>query len=168
MIAENIAHYQTVKTPDGDFTVITASNGAVLASGWTADHTVLRALIHPRLQPEQFCVTDTAACSAVLAYYSGDPDPLANFAVKQHGGEFHSGVWHQMRQIPFGSTLSYAELARATGNAAAVRAAASACARNAAPLFVPCHRVVRTGGQLGGFAWGMELKKSILRFESLN
>ena len=58
--------------------------------------------------------------------------------------------------------MTYTEYAELSGNAKAVRAAASACAFNAAALFVPCHRVIRTDGTLGGFRWGLGIKESLL------
>ena len=71
-----------------------------------------------------------------------------------------------MRKIPAGKTLSYAELAAKAGSANAVRAAGSACARNLIAPIVPCHRVVKTGGELGNYAYGLHLKEELLRFES--
>ena len=65
-----------------------------------------------------------------------------------------------------GEPVSYTELAARTGNPAANRAAAQACARNAAALFVPCHRVIRTDGTLGGFRWGLPAKRWLLDHEA--
>ena len=74
-------------------------------------------------------------------------------------------AWLAMRRIAPGSTLTYAELAAAAGRPAAVRAAGSACARNLVAPFVPCHRVVRTGGTLGGYYYGLDVKSALLRTE---
>jgi O-6-methylguanine DNA methyltransferase len=68
--------------------------------------------------------------------------------------------------VPAGEPVTYAQYAALTGRATAVRAAAAACARNAAALFVPCHRVVRTDGTLGGFRWGLEVKRRLLDREA--
>jgi methylated-DNA-[protein]-cysteine S-methyltransferase len=67
--------------------------------------------------------------------------------------------------IPYGETRSYTELARGAGNERAVRAAGSACARNPIPLVVPCHRVLRSDGGLGGYAGGLEMKRALLELE---
>ena len=67
--------------------------------------------------------------------------------------------------VPAGSTATYAELAAAAGSPAAVRAAGSACARNLLAPFVPCHRVLRTGGALGGYRYGLAVKDELLRHE---
>ena len=74
-------------------------------------------------------------------------------------------VWDELRRIPYGETRSYTELATAVGNPEAIRAVASACARNPAALVVPCHRVVRKGGELGGYRWGLERKARLLAQE---
>jgi methylated-DNA-[protein]-cysteine S-methyltransferase len=70
-----------------------------------------------------------------------------------------------MRKIPTAKVATYSELAEKSGNAKAVRAAGSACARNAIALVVPCHRVVKTGGALGNYAYGVEYKEILLKHE---
>ena len=67
--------------------------------------------------------------------------------------------------IPYGETRTYTDLARAAGNERAVRAAGSACSRNPIPLVVPCHRVLRSDGGLGGYAGGLEMKERLLELE---
>jgi methylated-DNA-[protein]-cysteine S-methyltransferase len=67
--------------------------------------------------------------------------------------------------IPYGETRTYTDLARGAGNERAVRAAGSACSRNPIPLVVPCHRVLRSDGSLGGYAGGLEMKEKLLDFE---
>jgi methylated-DNA-[protein]-cysteine S-methyltransferase len=70
-----------------------------------------------------------------------------------------------LRDVPAGAPVSYAEYARRSGRPAAIRAAASACARNAAALFVPCHRVLRTDKTLGGFRYGLDVKRWLIAHE---
>ncbi|HYL69977.1 MAG TPA: methylated-DNA--[protein]-cysteine S-methyltransferase, partial [Candidatus Dormibacteraeota bacterium] len=72
------------------------------------------------------------------------------------GTDFQLRVWQALREIPPGSTLSYAEVARRIGAARAVRAVAQACAANALAVVVPCHRVVRADGTLSGYRWGTQ------------
>ncbi len=67
--------------------------------------------------------------------------------------------------IPYGETRTYTDLARGAGNERAVRAAGSACSRNPIPLIVPCHRVLRSDGSLGGYAGGLEMKEKLLEME---
>jgi methylated-DNA-[protein]-cysteine S-methyltransferase len=71
-----------------------------------------------------------------------------------------------LRTVKPGAPVTYADYATLAGSPTAVRSAASACARNAATLFVPCHRVVRTGGALGGFRWGVDAKRWLLTHET--
>jgi AraC family transcriptional regulator of adaptative response/methylated-DNA-[protein]-cysteine methyltransferase len=78
---------------------------------------------------------------------------------------FQARVWTSLRAIPVGQTRSYAEVAQAIGAPTAVRAVASACAANPVALVVPCHRVVRSDGSLGGYRWGEERKAELLRRE---
>lgn len=78
---------------------------------------------------------------------------------------FRSRVWEELRRIPYGETRSYGEVARAIGQPKAVRAVASACAANPVALATPCHRVVREGGEPGGYRWGMGRKRELLRRE---
>ena len=81
-----------------------------------------------------------------------------------HG--FHLRARHGIAAIPYGETRTYTDLARGAGNERAVRAAGSACSRNPIPLVVPCHRVLRSDGSLGGYAGGLEMKERLLEIES--
>jgi AraC family transcriptional regulator of adaptative response/methylated-DNA-[protein]-cysteine methyltransferase len=81
------------------------------------------------------------------------------------GTEFQERVWQEIRAIPYGSTRSYSEVARAIGHPSAVRAVAHACGMNHVALVIPCHRVVREDGSLGGYKWGIDRKEAILARE---
>ncbi|MWB99182.1 methylated-DNA--[protein]-cysteine S-methyltransferase [Agromyces seonyuensis] len=165
----------TIETPDGPFTVV-ADEDAVLASGWTADVASLVALVHPSIRPDLADVRDeldapgadgalAAALGAVDAYYAGDLDAPGRVPVRQRSGEFRMHAWDALREVEPGERVTYAEYAVRSGRPAAVRAAAGACALNAAALFVPCHRVVRTDGGLGGFRYGLPIKERLLERE---
>jgi methylated-DNA-[protein]-cysteine S-methyltransferase len=78
---------------------------------------------------------------------------------------FRSKVLHNIARIPYGETATYAEMAARAGSPTAFRAAGSACGSNPIPLVVPCHRVVATGGGLGGYGGGVEVKEYLLRLE---
>jgi AraC family transcriptional regulator of adaptative response/methylated-DNA-[protein]-cysteine methyltransferase len=82
------------------------------------------------------------------------------------GTAFQRRVWDELRKIPAGSTRTYSQVAEAIGLPRAVRAVASACARNPASVVVPCHRVVRRDGAMGGYRWGVERKKKLLAEEA--
>jgi len=81
---------------------------------------------------------------------------------------FQKKVWEKLRQIPRGETRSYTEVARDIGDPNAVRAVARACASNPIAIAVPCHRVVRSDGDLAGYRWGVERKKKLLEAERLH
>lgn len=162
-----IASWSTLDTPIGPFTVVT-DGGAVLASGWTAEVAGLVPLVHPSLRPVSMRrVADLGPVGeAVRAYVAGDLGAVDTVPVRQVGGEFLGYAWDVLRTVPPGEPVTYTAYAALAGRPAAVRAAASACARNAAALFVPCHRVLRSDGSLGGFRWGLPAKRWLLDHES--
>lgn len=81
---------------------------------------------------------------------------------------FRARVLRELARVPYGETTTYAELARAVGNPKAVRAVGSACATNPLPLFIPCHRVLRSDGALGGYRGGVEAKRYLLNMEGID
>lgn len=162
------AVWSTVDTPAGPFTAVVAEDGAVLASGWTDRVTELTGLISPSLAPDSLTETDDLGevGDAIRRYHAGELDAVNDIAVRQHSGPFRERAWDALRTVKPGEPVSYADYATLAGNPTAIRAAASACASNAAALFVPCHRVVRTGGALGGFRWGVDTKRWLLDHET--
>ncbi|HTN55958.1 MAG TPA: methylated-DNA--[protein]-cysteine S-methyltransferase [Microbacterium sp.] len=157
---------QTIDTADGALTILTDREQRVLASGWSDDHSAVIARVHPSLRPDEIVEASTDAAAAALAYYDGDLSAIDAVAVRQHGTGLQRAGWEALRRIAPGRPLSYSEFAVELGNPRAVRVAASICARNAPALFVPCHRVLRSDGSLGGFAWGLEVKRSLLDREA--
>jgi AraC family transcriptional regulator, regulatory protein of adaptative response / methylated-DNA-[protein]-cysteine methyltransferase len=79
---------------------------------------------------------------------------------------FQRRVWEELRRIPYGSTRTYSQVARAIGRPTAIRAVARACATNPVSVVVPCHRVVREDGNLAGYRWGLERKRELLEHEA--
>jgi methylated-DNA-[protein]-cysteine S-methyltransferase len=98
-------------------------------------------------------------------YLQGDLKALDGISVRQPGERFSQSAWKAMRKVSPGKTISYGELAKKAGSPDAVRAAGSACARNLIALVVPCHRIVKTGGALGNYAYGLYVKEWLLRHE---
>ena len=90
------------------------------------------------------------------------PDRAPDLPLDLGGTAFQQAVWAALRAIPPGETRSYAEIATAIGRPSAVRATGTACGDNALALVIPCHRVLRSDGSLGGYAYGLERKKSLL------
>jgi O-6-methylguanine DNA methyltransferase len=81
------------------------------------------------------------------------------------GTPFEKKVWSELAKIPYGQTQSYKKIAEAIGHPKAFRAVGNANGRNALPLIIPCHRVIESGGGLGGFGHGLKVKRQLLDFE---
>jgi methylated-DNA-[protein]-cysteine S-methyltransferase len=166
-----LARHATIATPPGPFTVIveadTEGRDVVVASGWTADIADLLPVMHASLRPagservDRLPVLDT-----VEAFFDGRVNAIDDVVVRQRSGPFLQEAWEVLRTVPAGRPDTYAGFAARCGRPAAVRAAANACARNAAALFVPCHRVLGSSGGLGGFRWGTPVKRWLLDHEA--
>ena len=98
-------------------------------------------------------------------YFDGDISALNAIKVSQPGASFSQEAWKAMKKVRPGSVISYSDLADRAGSAKAIRAAGSACAKNAIVIVVPCHRIVKTGGALGNYAYGLGKKEWLLRHE---
>jgi methylated-DNA-[protein]-cysteine S-methyltransferase len=152
-------------SPVGPLAVI-VRDGVVVASGFGTVEDARRMLPEDLADAELITGEGTAAVeAAVLAWAAGRLEELDTVMVDQPGGPFLQAVWRVMRQIPPGQTRSYSELAAEAGRPEAVRAVGQACARNRVAPFVPCHRVVRSDGSLGGYAYGLPVKRALLDFE---
>ncbi|MEU4562133.1 methylated-DNA--[protein]-cysteine S-methyltransferase [Actinoplanes sp. NPDC023936] len=160
--------YSTLDTPTGPFTVVVTVHGVVRAAGFTTDVPELMRLMHPRLREPVEAHDDVGPVrDAVRAYLDGDLTALDGVEVEQHtGGEFMSHAWQVMREIKPGTPVTYTRYAALAGRPLAIRGAASACARNAVALILPCHRVLRTDGSLGGYRWGLPIKSWLLAHEA--
>jgi AraC family transcriptional regulator of adaptative response/methylated-DNA-[protein]-cysteine methyltransferase len=102
----------------------------------------------------------------VLDYLTGRVTQLGDIPLDVVGTDFQRRVWRELKAIPRGSTRSYEEVARSIGQPKAARAVSRACAMNPVSLIIPCHRVVRKRGGLGGYRWGIERKRSLLEAEA--
>jgi O-6-methylguanine DNA methyltransferase len=102
----------------------------------------------------------------LVAYFAGDVEALDTLTVGATGTSFQHEVWQQLRLIPAGTTISYGELARRVDRPSASRAVGSANGSNPIALIVPCHRVIRTGGALGGYYYGLDCKRWLLAHEA--
>ena len=106
-----------------------------------------------------------AARAALESYCAGDPAPYRG-ALDLRGTEFQLQVWRRLLAIPFGAQVTYGEIARDLGVPEDARAVGAAVAANPIAILVPCHRVVGAGGTLRGYAWGLDLKRSLLAHET--
>jgi methylated-DNA-[protein]-cysteine S-methyltransferase len=151
----------TIPTPAGPLTIVATDSGVVRAAGFARDVAPLVPGATLRHRPDLGDIS-----KAVHAYLDGDLTAIDQIPVDQPGGgSFLAAAWQALRGSRPGEPLTYTTLAARAGRPAAVRAAANACARNAVALFVPCHRVLRTDGGLGGYRWGTDVKRWLIDHE---
>ena len=103
--------------------------------------------------------------AVALEHYLDQSAPPVELPVELYGTVFQQKVWRFLTQIPAGSTASYSEVARAIGHPKAHRAVANACGSNRIAVLIPCHRVLRGDGSIGGYRWGVERKQHLLALE---
>jgi AraC family transcriptional regulator, regulatory protein of adaptative response / methylated-DNA-[protein]-cysteine methyltransferase len=101
----------------------------------------------------------------ILAHLRGR-EPQLDLPTDVQATAFQRRVWEELRRIPYGTTRTYSEVARAIGRPKAIRAVARACATNPVSVVVPCHRVVREDGNLAGYRWGLNRKQDLIEHES--
>jgi AraC family transcriptional regulator of adaptative response/methylated-DNA-[protein]-cysteine methyltransferase len=116
------------------------------------------------LRRDDTAMSDVMAALRHIAIGIPAPDIPADVS----GTAFQARVWAALRNIPAGETRSYQEVAAGIGNPRGMRAVAQACAANPIALVVPCHRVIRSSGELGGYYWGLVVKQTLLNAETLD
>jgi methylated-DNA-[protein]-cysteine S-methyltransferase len=141
----------SMHSPVGDLT-ISEEDGALVAVdwGWGAQQTATPLLLESKRQLER--------------YFDGHPERF-DLPLSPAGTPFQQRVWQVMRDIPYGKTITYGDIASRLGSAA--RAVGGACGRNPLPIIVPCHRVLAAGGRLGGYSGegGGDTKRMLLHLE---
>ncbi|HEY7433161.1 MAG TPA: methylated-DNA--[protein]-cysteine S-methyltransferase [Streptosporangiaceae bacterium] len=156
-------------TPAGALSLLT-SGGTLVAGGFTGDPSQMYARLHhpaatgplEAARPEDL----PWLVKPVRAYFDGDLAALDALPVHQHGTPLRQRLWQRMRDIPAGATLTYTQLAAEVGlPPGAARVAGAACAANLIAPVVPCHRVLRTDGGLGGYYYGLPCKRWLLAHE---
>lgn len=158
-------YLSTFSSPIGTFNLI-ADEHVLLAANLSTVKAARESLQLIAPAPELKSVKKIPVITDLLGdYFDGDISAINAIQVRQPGGTFSQGAWKSMRKVAGGKVLSYADLAARAGSPAAVRAAGSACAKNAIVLVVPCHRIVKTGGALGNYAYGLGKKEWLLRHE---
>lgn len=106
------------------------------------------------------------SCAEQLREYLEGHRRVFEVALDLRGTAFQRAVWAALREIPYGTTRTYGEVAEAIGNSKAARAVGAACGANPVAIVAPCHRVVGRGGGLGGYAGGVELKQRLIELEA--
>ncbi|MDB5048967.1 MAG: ogt1 [Fibrobacteres bacterium] len=152
---------KTLRTPVGEV-ILAATDEAVVALVW--DKAGLNRLGLTISGPGSSCALLETAEKQLGEYFRGSRNRF-DLPLEMRGTEFQKRVWNELKKIPFGKTWSYQELAQRVGNPGAVRAVGTANGRNPVSIFVPCHRVVRLSGELGGYAGGLENKAFLLDLE---
>jgi methylated-DNA-[protein]-cysteine S-methyltransferase len=118
--------------------------------------------------------TDSQECPLLLEAFSQLDAYLAGklrkftLPLAPHGTDFQRRVWAALCGVPYGETATYRQIAEAVGRPTAVRAVGNANGKNPTPIFIPCHRIIRTDGTLGGYSCGIEIKRKLLRLEAIH
>lgn len=155
----------TVSTPIGNLNLI-ADEHILLAANLSSLKALKKSLSQEDSKKEIKSVSRIPLITDLIGdYFDGDVSAINVINVRQPGASFSQAAWKAMKKVKAGKVISYGELAERAGSPAAVRAAGSACAKNAIVLIVPCHRIVKTGGALGNYAYGLDKKEWLLRHE---
>jgi O-6-methylguanine DNA methyltransferase len=162
-----IVHTARFDSPIGALRVASTDAGLAYVELPAASGRGLRGWLH-RCLPEAECVDGFApnrtAIAQILEYLEGKRVAF-ELPIDLRGTPFQRDVWQALLEIPYGQTRSYAEIAQRVGRPAAVRAVGAANGANPLALVVPCHRVIASGGQLGGYGGGLRLKARLLAME---
>ncbi len=156
----------TVDTPAGEL-CIAVRDRTVVACGFADHFSGLRAAVAARNPEAAWTEGESPAADALHAYVAGDTDALDHLDVDTGGTPFQQQVWAALRTIPAGTTWSYADLADAVGRPRATRAVGSANGANPISVVIPCHRVIRAGGAIGGYGGGLRRKEWLLAHEGV-
>lgn len=160
--------YRTVDSPVGPLLLAATERGLVRVAYAAEDHdAVLRTLaerISPRILRAPARLDPTAR--QLAEYFAGTRHAFDVPLDWRLSAGFRATVLHRLADIGYGRTASYAAVAALAGNPKAVRAVGSACATNPLPVVVPCHRVVRSDGSMGGYLGGVEAKRALLTLEA--
>lgn len=158
--------YSVVASPFGRLLVGTTAKGVCAVKLGASDEALARAL-REEYHAAEIHEGEPARAEwvrAIVEHLEGGA-PALDLPIDVQATAFQWKVWRALQAIPYGETRPYAEVARAIGKPRAVRAVARACATNPVAVVVPCHRVVATGGGLGGYRWGVERKRQLLARE---
>ena len=154
--------YKEIESPVGKLKLVASSN-AMVAVLWERERPNRVKLDTATLAPQHPILLETER--QLSEYFCGGRTEF-DLPLQPDGSEFQKKVWRALREIPFGQTRSYLDLARALGSSKAARAVGAANSKNPLSIIVPCHRVVGSDGSLTGFAGGVETKAALLALET--
>lgn len=160
--------YRYVDSPVGELLVAATERGVVYLAFACEESAEVLALLNNKIGPATMGASQvlTLAAAQLDEYFEGARRTFSVPIDEALTSGFRQRVQRLLTDIPYGATTTYAQLADAAANPKAVRAVGSACARNPVPIIVPCHRVLRSDGSLGGYRGGVEAKEKLLRLES--
>jgi AraC family transcriptional regulator, regulatory protein of adaptative response / methylated-DNA-[protein]-cysteine methyltransferase len=160
-------HYTIVNSPLGRLLVGATDRGISALYLGEADARLEEALSkeYPRAEVQHDRNGLEGWVGKILAHLKGK-EPHLDLPTDVQATAFQRRVWEELRKIPYGTTRTYSQVARAIGRPKAIRAVARACATNPVSVVVPCHRVVREDGNLAGYRWGLERKEKLLAHEA--
>ena len=158
-----------IDTPIGTMLVVADRDGSLRAVDWMDHEARMRRLLGLhygnngfRLEPAH---NPNGLADAISSYFAGELEAINALPVKTGGTSFQREVWQALREIPCGTTISYAKLAERIGRPAAVRAVGLANGSNPVGVVIPCHRVIGSDGSLAGYGGGVERKRWLLEHE---
>ncbi|QKW49708.1 methylated-DNA--[protein]-cysteine S-methyltransferase [Streptomyces buecherae] len=152
---------EVLDTPVGPLVIVSHEDGAVAVCGFSRTSEELFDSLRIPHEPTSPRREPTAAASALRAYFDGDLTAIDAVEVRQPGTTLMQEAWQRLRDQPAGVTMTYSEMLPK-----APRAAGRACAVNRVGILVPCHRVHRTDGNLGGYTWGLDIKRWLRHHEN--
>jgi methylated-DNA-[protein]-cysteine S-methyltransferase len=159
-----------IETPIGELLIVADKEGNLRAVDWAEYETRMRRFLRLHYGEDGFTLTPArnpnGLSDAISSYFAGDLTAIDNLPVKTGGTPFQREVWHSLREIACGTTVSYAKLADRIGRPTAVRAVGLANGSNPIGIIVPCHRVVGSNGSLTGYGGGIDRKRWLLQHES--
>ncbi|MBN1254277.1 MAG: methylated-DNA--[protein]-cysteine S-methyltransferase [Deltaproteobacteria bacterium] len=157
-------YYSSISSPLGTIWFASDRIGVCLLRFGLRKKKFLEVLLDAGMTPRADLEFNRGVSEEVNAYFEGKVTRFSS-PVHPRGSPFDMKVWEALQRIPLGETRSYQEIAQEVGNPRGCRAVGGANRRNPIPLLIPCHRVIKKDGGLGGFSSGIQIKERLLRFE---
>ena len=160
--------YGFYNTPVGEMLIASTPHG-ICCVEFADNHAEALRLLDKRFSRSSLLMQHTVFHNMVLQFLTNDDDdPSREVMFHLYGTDFQIEVWRALLEIPSGKTSTYSGVARAINRPRALRAVGAAIGRNPVAVLIPCHRVLRSDGGIGGYYWGTEKKKMLLKRESIN
>ena len=162
-------HMSRIQTPIREMLIAADHDGNLRAIDWTDHEVRMRQLLRLHYGEHGFWLESSCSpndlTDAIGRYFAGELETINALPVRTGGTPFQREVWRALREIPCGTTISYAQLAQRIGHPGAVRAVGLANGANPVGVVVPCHRVIGSDGSLTGYGGGIERKRWLLDHE---